>query len=565
MNDKKTTGSFSKVRKLVTVLKKSNGKGVVGDSGALISPRAARILVYCGLLAIACALFAAVYWFQPFLARVFPLKGLTPALMLILLVMSFVLALKDLVTVLYSSDDLELLLPMPFSAGQIVMAKLAVVSVFPVGASVILLNAVCLGLGIRAGAGVPFIIGTVLSSLLIPITGIAAATLLVVIVFRIFGFIRNRDAIVALSGIFTFGLTFVYIYFSSSYRGGEAGEAAAAVGAVSSVSMAFPNIRFMNRFMFEGSIPGLLISLAVPAVLAVLAMLAVRAFYFNTALSMQNTGTKKKALTRADLHTGKKKSVRKALTGYEAKSARRNPAFWIYGFAMSFVWPVLFALPILLGQNDFLGLVTFPLNRAAALACFMTLALTASCFSCGFNILPGSAFSREGASFAVIRSLPVDFKDYYRSKRNFSLLICSLGSVLYVVLIGIVCVAAGFISIADSWTVPAAACACFLLDLILVSLMLLRDSRKPRLNWDSDTVFARKLGLLNIIAVVLGVLMLTAFLAAVAVLPMLHDAGVERIVLIICAAVELVLFILGAAVNHFAVRKGAQNLMNLEP
>ena len=144
MNDKKSTGSFSKVRKLVTVLKKSNGKGVVGDSGALISPRAARILVYCGLLAIACALFAAVYWFQPFLARVFPLKGLTPALMLILLVMSFVLALKDLVTVLYSSDDLELLLPMPFSATQIVMAKLAVVSVFPVGASVILLNAVCL-------------------------------------------------------------------------------------------------------------------------------------------------------------------------------------------------------------------------------------------------------------------------------------------------------------------------------------------------------------------------------------------------------------------------------------
>ncbi len=565
MNDKKTNGSFSKVRKLITILQKSNGKGAVGGSDALISPKAAKILLYCGLFVLTCALLAGMCYIQPFAARFFSLRGVTQALMMMLLILSFVLAVKDAVTVLYTSDDIELLLPMPFSAGQIVMAKLAVVSVFPIGLCVVLLNAVCLGFGIREGAGMSFIIGTVLSSILIPVTGIAAGTLLIVIIFRIFGFIRNRDITVALGGIFTFGFTIAYMYFSSKFRGEGSGEAvAAAFNAVSSVSMAFPNIYFMNRFMFEGSIPGLLISLAVTAVMIALALAAVRAFYLNSALSMQNTSTKKKALSEASLHKGKKNDVLKALTGYEAKSTRRNPAYMIYGFVMSFVWPVLFALPVIMGDRKIINGIVFPVGTVPALLAFMALGITASCFSCGFNILPGSAFSREGSSFSMIQALPVDFKDYYRSKRNFSMLVCSLGSVLYVVILGIVSVAAGFISIGNSWTILAGACACFFFNLTLINLMLLKNSAKPRFNWDSETEFARKLGLINVIAIVFGMIMLVVLIIALVLLPMLDGLRTERTILIVCAFVELILIILAFVVDHFAVRTASKNLMKQE-
>jgi len=40
---------------------------------------------------------------------------------------------------------------------------------------------------------------------------------------------------------------------------------------------------------------------------------------------------------KADLRSGKKNDVLKALTIYEAKSARRNPAYLIYGYIMSFI------------------------------------------------------------------------------------------------------------------------------------------------------------------------------------------------------------------------------------
>ena len=563
--NKQAEGNSSKIRKLISFLQKSNGKTIIGGSDALISPRAAKILAYCILLILTGGLFTGAYLVQPHAAWIIPVKSLAQTLMLVLLILCFALSVKNIVTVLYTADDLELLLPLPFSANQIVMAKLCVASGFPLILSFIILNSVCLGFGIRAGAGVPFIIGTVLSGILIPVTGIAAATLLVVIIFRLFGFIRNRDITVAIGGLFTLGLSFAYITVNSRLRQGDTGEAAAAaVSAFSTASAAFPNISFMIRFMFEGSIPGLLISLAVTAAVMVLAVLAVKAFYLTTALSIQNTAAKKKVISKEALRSVKKNSALKALTFYEAKSSRRNPAYLIYGYAMSFLWPLLFALPLIIGNNSLLSGFRVPLDTISALLGSISFAITASCFACGFNVLPGTAFSREGRSFDAVRALPLDFKDYYRSKRNYSLLNCSLGSVLYVIILGVICVAAGFISIKSSWVIPAGACISFHLNLIFINLMLLKNSRKPNFNWDSETELSRKLGAVNIIAVVLGVVMLTIFLASAVLLPMLNDPQFTKTILIIFAAAALVIIVLSYAVNSFCVKAASNNLMKLE-
>ena len=562
MNEK-ATGSFRKVNKLITILRKCNGKAVVGD-GAVLSPKAARVLIYCGLLALMGALFAGAYYAQPYIGDFIGVRSLAQTLMLILLIMSFVLSIKDIVTVLYTVNDLDLLLPMPFSAGQIVLAKLAVISVFPISTSVILLNSVCLGYGIRAGAGVQFVAGILLSSVLIPVAGIAAAVLLIVILFRLFGFIRNRDITVAVGGICTFALTLSYVFLSNSLGGEGSGRAQAALGILSSVSSVFPSISFMNRFLFEGSFVGLLVGVAVPLVLTVLAAFAVRAFYFDTALSMQDTSAGKKKVSKGMLYNGKKNSVLKALTAYEAKTSRRNPAYMIYGFAISFLWPVMFILPLILGNKSLFGQVKVPLDTIQALPAFLSFAAAASCFSCGFNILPGTAFSREGSSFSAIRSLPVDLSEYCRSKRNFALRICSCGSALYVAVAGIVAIAAGFIPVGCCWMIPVGVCFSFLLDLLLIDLMLMKNSKKPQFNWDSETELSRKLGAVNVIAIVAGVIMLIVFMGMLALGALLNHPAAERVVLIICAAVGLAVLFLAPAVNRFAVRKAAKNLMKLE-
>ena len=139
------TGDLSKTKKLIAILKKCNGKAAVGNNEALISPKTAKILFYCGLLILVVGLFIGSYTVQPYISQFFEIKKIAQILMMGILILSFILSVKDIITVLYTTDDLELLLPMPFSATQIVMAKLAVVSVFPVTLSVITLNSILLG------------------------------------------------------------------------------------------------------------------------------------------------------------------------------------------------------------------------------------------------------------------------------------------------------------------------------------------------------------------------------------------------------------------------------------
>ena len=566
----KKKGNGFTVWKLISVLKKCNGKAEIGSGKALISPKAAKMLAYVGLGLLAAAVFCVCFFLEPVAASFAPVDGIARLVMLAMFIMSFMMAIKNIVTVLYTADDLPVLLPLPLSAGQIVAAKLVVASDFSVKVSVFVINTICLGFGIRAGMGASYIIGTVLSGVLIPVTAIALAAFLVVIVFRVFGFIRNRDITVLIGGIFSVLLIVAYMFVSNRLQAGETDKTAAVIfSSVSVVMTGFPNIRFMCDFMFDGSIPGLLFSVAITAAVIALALLMVKLFYLSTALSMQNTGVSKKAVTKDALNS-RKTSVLKALTRYDVRCTRRNPSYLIYGFVMSMIWPLLLILPIAFGQNSFFSHTTFPLDSGTTLLGGMFLGILASCFSCGFNVLPVCAFSREGGTFSALCALPIDFRDLFKSKRNFSLFVCSIGSILYIMIAGILSLAFGFIRFADSWIVLYAAAISFLLNVTFIDFMLLRDSKKPNLTWDTETEIARKLCWINIVILIVGFAAYLGFILSFVLVPVLIGTGdavmsgnPTIIPAIVCAVTAAAVLLLAFAVNRHAVRKGAENLKNL--
>ena len=571
MSDKKATGEFSKVRKLISVLEKCNGKSKIGGSEALISPRAAKILAAVGLLFLTAALAAVAYFAEPVISPHISLRDFTKVLMMILLLFSLVLSIKNIVTVLYTADDLSVLLPMPFSAGQIVIAKLTVTLKFPVILSLILINASFFGFGLRAGMGAAFYIGTVLSSVLVPVSGLAVAALLTVVIFKCCGFIRNRDIMVAIGGILTVVLTVGYMIVSSILNNNDSPDAAlSAFSMVSGLSDYFPNVAFMNNFMFDGSIAGLLVSLGITAANIALALLVIKLFYLSTALSMQNTGSAKKPVEASMLSAGKKRGVLKALTSYEAKNARRNPAYMVYGFAMTFIWPLFFVLPFTFGKNALFSSANVSVDTSAALICAMLLGVTASCFACGFNNLAGTAFSREGDSFFILRAMPLDFKAYYHSKLRFSMLICSLGSVSYILILGIVCVATGVVPLAGSWVFLYGAVVCALCNLIFVNCMLVNNAKSPTFTRDSETEISRKLSGVNVVAIVIGFVMYIALIVSVfiAVTPK-FSAVFSNSTTVTAAAVAAAVFALAvlaiaAAVSKSSVKKAEKCLTEIE-
>lgn len=571
MSNQKGTGAFSKVRKLISVLEKCNGKSKIGGSDALISPRAAKILAAVGLVFLIAALAAAAYFAEPLISPYISLRDFTKVLMTILLMLSLMLSVKNIVTVLYTADDLPVLLPMPFSANQIVIAKLTVTLQFPVVLSVILINASFFGFGLRAGMGAAFYIGTVLSSFLIPVTGLAVAALLTVVIFKCCGFIRNRDIMVAIGGILTIVLTVGYLIVSSILSGNDSPDAAlSALSVVAGLSDYFPNVAFMSGFMFDGSITGLFISLGVTAAAIASALLVIKLFYLSTALSMQNTGSANKPVEESMLSAKKKRSALKALTSYEAKNARRNPSYMIYGFAMTFIWPLFFILPFAFGKNAIFSSVTGSVDTSAALICALLLGVAASCFACGFNILPGTAFSREGDTFYILRAMPLDFKDYYKSKLRFSMLICSLGSVSYILILGIVCIVTGIVPFTDSWVFLYSALVCVLCNWIFVNSMLVNNAGNPVFTRDSETEISRKLGGVNVVALIIGFVMYIALfvLIIIAMIPKISSVFLNSttgtVAAVAAAVFALAVLAVAAAVNKTSVKKAEKSLMVIE-
>ena len=571
MSNQKATGEFSKVRKLISVLEKCNGKSKIGGSEALISPRAAKIFAAVGLVFLIAVLAAAAYFAESLISPYISLQDFTKVLMMILLMLSLVLSVKNIVTVLYTADDLPVLLPMPFSANQIVIAKLTVTLQFPVVLSVILINASFFGFGLRAGMGAAFYIGTVLSSVLIPVTGLAVAALLTVVIFKCCGFIRNRDIMVAIGGILTIVLTVGYLIVSSILSSNDSPDAAlSALSTFAGLSDYFPNVAFMNGFMFDGSITGLFISLGITAAAIAFALLVIRLFYLSTALSMQNTGSAKKPVEESMLSARKKRSALKALTSYEAKNARRNPSYMIYGFAMTFIWPLFFVLPFAFGKNAIFSSVTGSVDTSAALIGALLLGVAASCFACGFNNLPGTAFSREGDTFYILRAMPLDFKDYYKSKLRFSMLICSLGSVSYILILGIVCIVTGIVPFTGSWVFLYSAFVCVLCNLIFVNSMLVNNAGSPVFTRDSETEISRKLGGINVVALVIGFVMYIALfvLIIIAMIPKLSSVFLNSttgtIALVAAAVFALAVLVIAAAVNKTSVKKAEKSLMVIE-
>ena len=139
------------------------------------------------------------------------------------------------------------------------------------------------------------------------------------------------------------------------------------------------------------------------------------------------------------------------------------------------------------------------------------------------------------------------------------MLVCSLGSIPFLVIIGIICIVSGFISIGNFWVIPVSVVFSFLVDLICVDLVVLSNIKKQSFTWDSETEFSRKLGLINGILVFLGVFMGMISLLFACFGSMLNNSGA----LIICVAALAVILVLALAINNYTIKTASRNLYRI--
>ena len=166
--------------------------------------------------------------------------------------------------------------------------------------------------------------------------------------------------------------------------------------------------------------------------------------------------------------------------------------------------------------------------------------------------------------------MPLDFKDYYKSKLRFSMLICSLGSVPYILILGIVCIVTGIVPLSGSWVFLYSAFVCVLCNLIFVNCMLVSNAGNPVFNRDSETELSRKLGGINAVALVVGFVMYIALFVFViiAAIPELSaiflNSTTVTVAAVTAAVFALIVLVIAAAVNKTSVKKAEKSLMVIE-
>ena len=136
---------------------------------------------------------------------------------------------------------------------------------------------------------------------------------------------------------------------------------------------------------------------------------------------------------------------------------------------------------------------------------------------------------------------------------------------LYILVLGIVCLVMGFITPQSGWTILVGAGIAS----IIINCMLLKNAKKPQFDWDSETEFSRKLTWVNVVVIVIGVAMFIAFMLSILspfiIKNMRIDDGLLLTVIAVVAfVVAAALFVTAFAVNRFAVKKAEQYLLRHE-
>lgn len=561
---------MNKTLLLARVLRKvGNGKNdaekanrAVGDAGSII------VVMGCLLLG------AAAFFAGRFLGGIgegLPLRSLFQTLLLALGAALLMLSILDLVNSLYMSSDNPILLAMPIKPMQLVVARMINSCRGKMLFTAVLLLPLGIGYGIAApGLGFGFWAGLLLAVPCVTVVAVCTAASLIIVVMSVFRFIRNRDVVTVLGALLALALSFSYFFISKSDVKLDAETARRTVtGAVdqfSGAAVIFPVIPELCAAMAGEGVWHLLTGLLITAGYVLVFALIAKLLYLNSMLRMQDTGTGGRVLNNSDIQRACRQ--RSVMAGYRLKDLKcifRNPVYMTNGWLLSLLWPVLLLVPMLFGRGNlseaFSQMNLEGINELAGLSemefmyfhIALGLGILAAVSASGFSSLSQNVLDREGRSFAIMKTLPVPYDRQIAAKRNAGLCIYLVSSTGYLLILTLVAAIIGLPVRLVLWCLYAAAVSVPVL-LFMVDLLVMHGLRKPNLNWDDESVIAKR----NTLGVVIWVVVLFADIFLMLFLPPLlsYPCGTPWIpalgVLILLAVLA---FIMDRAMLRFAEKK----------
>ena len=399
---------------------------------------------------------------------------------------SFIFGLNVMFSVFYFSGDIENLLPLPLRPYQIIASKFtaALMSESVMECLVILAAMV----GYILGGNMPLYswLIAVIGTFTMPVLPLIYCGIISMTVMYFTRFIKNKDAVNKIVGIFTFAVIFgiVMLISKSGFNSDKLVEALSKPdnSVLAVMNVIFPTVPFLVKSMGTGTLLDLLIYLGINVIAVTVFMLIAQVLYFPSVVGIgQGASHSKKTLTEVI----EKMKLRPVTVTYLKKEFRllfRTPAYFTNCVMINFMCPVFVYLAYVVHQQtNFMESFIYGIhsgNEETVLEFVLGISAV-SVLVTAVNCIASSGLTREGKHFSFIKYIPVPYITQLNVKALVSIVISSSGMLL--------CVIAACIWLHTGIKFTLFCCLLCLLSITFTTYFgLYMDSVNPKLIWDDE-------------------------------------------------------------------------------
>lgn len=401
---------------------------------------------------------------------------------------TFLFGIYTIMNVFYFSNDIEVILPLPFKSSEIVFGKFSAVLLnMYIYTSMLVLPLIAYG--IVSKASLIYYLYAIIALALVPILPMIFASLVCMALMRFTSLSKHKDAFRMLTGCIALILIVAFNFFTSSAGKGMTSEQIMQkfVEGNNTVMDMMTGIFITNKYLSHGllynnEIKGLfyiLISLAISIVIFILYYNIGGKLYLKGIIGISESYSKRENIleSRKANKLIKTSSPLKALVQKDIKILIRTPQFFINCIAMIFYMPAIMGVAFLSG-GKLTEFRTFLSDGTKWYGIAIVIAFIAGTICIMAGGAGATALSREGKDFIIAKYIPVDYKTQLHSKILSSLCINELGTLIVTMLL----ILSGASPILLILGIIAS-----LGSILLITLFgMYMDFRSPKLDWENE-------------------------------------------------------------------------------
>ncbi len=428
---------------------------------------------------------------------------------LIVLVLSFFTAIISLLNILFTffsvnfflnlSTSEEYIITLPIKDSTLFSSKIIVISILN-GFFFFLLNFILfISYGIVEKLSFDYYIIFIIDSSLIVFFSSLLAIALSLLLVNIFKFLKNKDLITYLSIFIFLPILVGYnIFFQNLIQNSSIMKDAL----FNVLNKGYNTIKIIKAILgpinlFNGFIVTTLVKVkTIYRFIYLLIQIGILILFFKLILIIFSpiykklllmTGIKKEKKGKNGFKKNfifKQKHSFLALLKKEVFTTYREPTYFLNGPFVIVLMPLILGITFYFqskNSSDITNLLSILINNTKNSGLFFSIAIVASFLIGDFSSITSTAISREGKSFSILKSLPINPKEFIISKILHGLILTTFGSLL----IGIFLFFLTKISfLLILFVIFISVISSIIFHIICLSL----DLGKPKLNWDNPII-----------------------------------------------------------------------------